>query len=182
MRSLLMLAMTALLSITIAFKPTQPAKGGPQPAEGGIKKPHRFRPGTVGLKRRMKAADPDHPIIDDEYRGFDLFDFDSLINSLSKGDDDKYSFGRKLLGYKKKPKRTESYSFYRYKVLKQVHPDSGISPRQMSIINSFINDVFARINVEANNICRKKGRTTPNEKDRSEAIFNLKSKGTIPDL
>ncbi|CAN0142784.1 unnamed protein product [Pylaiella littoralis] len=43
---------------------------------------------------------------------------------------------------KKNNKRTESYSSYIYKVLKQVHPDTGISKRGMSIMNSFINDVF----------------------------------------
>ena len=32
---------------------------------------------------------------------------------------------------KKKKKRTESYSSYIYKVLKQVHPDTGISSKAM---------------------------------------------------
>ena len=50
---------------------------------------------------------------------------------------------------KKKKKRTESYSSYIYKVLKQVHPDTGISSKAMSIMNSFINDAFERIAVEA---------------------------------
>ena len=34
-----------------------------------------------------------------------------------------------------KKKRTESYSSYIYKVLKQVHPDTGISKKGMSIMN-----------------------------------------------
>ena len=46
-------------------------------------------------------------------------------------------------GSASKKKRTESYSTYIYKVLKQVHPDTGISKRGMSIMNSFINDIFA---------------------------------------
>ncbi|CAM9874444.1 unnamed protein product, partial [Ascophyllum nodosum] len=37
------------------------------------------------------------------------------------------------------------YSSYIYKVLKQVHPDTGISKRGMSIMNPFINDVFERV-------------------------------------
>jgi Core histone H2A/H2B/H3/H4 len=45
----------------------------------------------------------------------------------------------------KKKKRTESYSSYIYKVLKQVHPDTGISKKGMSIMNSFINDIFGRM-------------------------------------
>ena len=48
-----------------------------------------------------------------------------------------------------KKKRTESYSSYIYKVLKQVHPDTGISKKGMSIMNSFINDIFERIASEA---------------------------------
>jgi histone H2B len=38
---------------------------------------------------------------------------------------------------KKKRKRKESYAIYIYKVLKQVHPDTGISSKAMSIMNSF---------------------------------------------
>ena len=39
-------------------------------------------------------------------------------------------------GGKHKKQRTESYSIYIYKVLKQVHPDTGISTKGMSIMNS----------------------------------------------
>ena len=46
---------------------------------------------------------------------------------------------------KRHARRTETYSSYIYKVLKQVHPDTGISKKAMSIMNSFINDVFERI-------------------------------------
>ena len=52
-------------------------------------------------------------------------------------------------GKKTKKKRTESYSSYIYKVLKQVHPDTGISKKGMSIMNSFINDIFGRLAGEA---------------------------------
>ena len=45
----------------------------------------------------------------------------------------------------KKKKRTESFSMYIYKVLKQVHPDTGVSKKAMSIMNSFVNDIFDRI-------------------------------------
>ena len=38
--------------------------------------------------------------------------------------------------------RAETYSVYIYRVLKQVHPETGISKRSMSIMNSFINDIF----------------------------------------
>ena len=49
----------------------------------------------------------------------------------------------------RKGKRTESYSSYIYKVLKQVHPDTGVSKKAMSIMNSFVNDIFDRISGEA---------------------------------
>ncbi|KAL3799713.1 hypothetical protein HJC23_010363 [Cyclotella cryptica] len=48
----------------------------------------------------------------------------------------------------KSKKRVELYSTYIYKVLKQVHPNTGISKKSMSIMNSFINDIFERIAVE----------------------------------
>uniref|UniRef100_A0A8C8UJQ7 Histone H2B n=1 Tax=Peromyscus maniculatus bairdii TaxID=230844 RepID=A0A8C8UJQ7_PERMB len=41
--------------------------------------------------------------------------------------------------------RKESYSVYVYKVLKQVHPDTGISSKAMGIMNSFVNSIFERI-------------------------------------
>lgn len=49
----------------------------------------------------------------------------------------------------RKKKRTESYSVYIYKVLKQVHPDTGISSKAMSIMNSFVSDLFERLASEA---------------------------------
>ena len=52
-------------------------------------------------------------------------------------------------GPKKKKKRTESYSSYIYKVLKQVHPDTGISSKGMVVMCNFIQDLFERIAVEA---------------------------------
>ena len=62
-------------------------------------------------------------------------------------------------------KRVESYSSYIYKVLKQVHPDTGISSKAMSIMNSFINDAFERIAGEAGKLVRynKKGTLSSRE-------------------
>ena len=50
---------------------------------------------------------------------------------------------------KRKGKRKESYAIYIYKVLKQVHPDTGISSKAMGIMNSFVNDIFERIATES---------------------------------
>ena len=52
-------------------------------------------------------------------------------------------------GGKRKKARVESFSMYIYKVLKQVHPDTSVSKKAMSIMNSFVNDIFDRISGEA---------------------------------
>ncbi|RTG85885.1 histone H2B [Schistosoma bovis] len=51
---------------------------------------------------------------------------------------------------KKRMWRKESYAIYIYKVLRQVHHDTGISSKVMSIMNSFVNNIFERIAAEAN--------------------------------
>ncbi|MGH0184283.1 UNVERIFIED_CONTAM: hypothetical protein FKN15_014614 [Acipenser sinensis] len=48
-------------------------------------------------------------------------------------------------GKKRRKSRKESYAIYVYKVLKQVHPDTGVSSKAMGIMNSFVNDIFERI-------------------------------------
>ncbi|KAF7242063.1 hypothetical protein EG68_10805 [Paragonimus skrjabini miyazakii] len=53
---------------------------------------------------------------------------------------------------KKKQRRRESYAIYIYKVLRQVHPDTGISSKAMSIMNSFVNDIFERIAAESSRL------------------------------
>ena len=54
----------------------------------------------------------------------------------------------------KRTRRHETFSVYIYKVLKQVHQDTGISKRSMAIMNSFINDIFERISLEASKLVR----------------------------
>ena len=61
---------------------------------------------------------------------------------------------------KRKGKRKESYAIYIYKVLKQVHPDTGISSKAMSIMNSFVNDIFTRIAAEASSLAHYNKRST----------------------
>lgn len=60
----------------------------------------------------------------------------------------------------RKKKRIETYSSYIYKVLKQVHPDVGISKRAMSIMNSFVNDTFERLAEEAVHLARYNRKAT----------------------
>ncbi|KAG2393843.1 hypothetical protein C9374_003607 [Naegleria lovaniensis] len=61
---------------------------------------------------------------------------------------------------KKKKSRHESYSSYIYRVLKQVHNELEISSKTMSIMNSFVQDVFERIVKEAVQLCRVNGNKT----------------------
>ena len=71
---------------------------------------------------------------------------------------------------KRRKKRTESYSSYIYKVLKQVHPDTGISKRAMSIMNSFINDVFERLAFESGRLGRYNGKATLSSREVQTAV------------
>ncbi|CAM9458403.1 unnamed protein product [Scytosiphon promiscuus] len=71
---------------------------------------------------------------------------------------------------KRKNKRTESYSSYIYKVLKQVHPDTGISKRGMSIMNSFINDVFERVAGESGKLTRYNKKATLSSREVQTAV------------
>ena len=66
---------------------------------------------------------------------------------------------------KKKKKRTETYSSYIYKVLKQIHPDTGINEKAMSIVNSFVHDMFEKFCIQAGKLVRynKKGTLSSRE-------------------
>ncbi|MCA0777016.1 hypothetical protein KUO10_23025, partial [Vibrio vulnificus] len=55
---------------------------------------------------------------------------------------------------KRNKKSVETYKIYIFKVLKQVHPDIGISSKAMGIMNSFINDIFEKLAQEASKLAR----------------------------
>lgn len=57
---------------------------------------------------------------------------------------------------KRKKKRKESFCIYIRRVLRQVHPNQGISKHAMSVMNSFIYDIFERIVAEASRLARLK--------------------------
>merc|ERR1712129_658935 len=71
---------------------------------------------------------------------------------------------------KRKGKRKESYAIYIYKVLKQVHPDTGVSSKAMSIMNSFVNDLFERIAAEASKLARYNKRSTITSREIQTAV------------
>ena len=76
----------------------------------------------------------------------------------------------KSTGSKRRKKRTETFNTYIYKVLKQVHPETGISKRGMSIMNSFINDVFERLCTEAGKLARYSKKKTLSSREVQTAI------------
>ena len=77
----------------------------------------------------------------------------------------------KAEGAKKRNKtRKETYSTYIYKVLKQVHPDTGISNKAMSIMNSFVNDIFERIASEASKLAGYNKKSTISSREIQTAV------------
>ncbi len=71
---------------------------------------------------------------------------------------------------KRRKKRKETYAVYIYKVLKQVHPDTGISSKAMSIMNSFVNDVFERIANESSKLSQHNGRSTISSREVQTSV------------
>ncbi|KAJ4136684.1 histone H2B, partial [Fusarium falciforme] len=73
-------------------------------------------------------------------------------------------------GKKRSKARKETYSSYIYKVLKQTHPDTGISQKSMSILNSFINDIFERIATEASKLAAYNKKSTISAREIQTAV------------
>ena len=70
----------------------------------------------------------------------------------------------------RKHTRHETFSVYIYKVLKQVHQDTGISKKSMNIMNSFINDIFERIALEASKLVRYNKKHTLSAREIQSAV------------
>jgi len=71
---------------------------------------------------------------------------------------------------KKSKKNFESYASFIYKVLKQVHPDTGISTKAMNIMNSFVNDIFEKIAQEAGRLARYNKKHTITSREIQTAV------------
>ncbi|XP_055633702.1 uncharacterized protein LOC129774031 [Toxorhynchites rutilus septentrionalis] len=189
------------------------------PATGGVKKPHRYRPGTVALReirRYQKSTEllirklPFQRLVREIAQDFktDLRFQSSAVMALQEASE-AYLVGlfedtnlcaihakrvtimpkdiqlaRRIRGElrkaqknisktdkkKKKVRRKESYAIYIYKVLKQVHPDTGISSKAMSIMNSFVNDIFERIAAEASRLAHYNKRSTITSREIQTAV------------
>ncbi|CAJ2629382.1 unnamed protein product [Trifolium pratense] len=71
---------------------------------------------------------------------------------------------------KKHKKSVETYKIYIFKVLKQVHPDIGISSKAMGIMNSFINDIFEKLAQESSRLARYNKKPTITSREIQTAV------------
>ncbi|KAL8538733.1 hypothetical protein ACS0TY_000664 [Phlomoides rotata] len=71
---------------------------------------------------------------------------------------------------KRRAKSIETYKIYIFKVLKQVHPDIGISSKAMGIMNSFINDIFEKLAQEASKLARYNKKPTITSREIQTAV------------
>jgi len=70
----------------------------------------------------------------------------------------------------RRKKRHETFNIYIYKVLKQVHPDTGISSKAMSIMNSFVGDIFERIGNESAKLAHHNGKRTISSREIQTSV------------
>ena len=68
----------------------------------------------------------------------------------------------------RKNKRT--WSRYVYKTLKQIHKDVGLSGKGMKVLNSFVQDIFERIAVEAAALTRFNNTKTMSSREIQTAV------------
>ncbi|XP_058755044.1 uncharacterized protein LOC131628199 [Vicia villosa] len=73
-------------------------------------------------------------------------------------------------GKKKRKKSVEGYQRYVYKVLKQVHPEMGVSSKCMVILNNFMNDMFERLACEASRLKDYTGNMTLSSREIQGAV------------
>ena len=66
--------------------------------------------------------------------------------------------------------RKKTFGIYIYKTLKQVYNDIGISKKSMTIMNSFINDIYEKIAIEASNLIRYNKKHTLSTREIQSAI------------
>ncbi|KAG9313348.1 histone-fold-containing protein [Chiua virens] len=71
---------------------------------------------------------------------------------------------------KRKKARKETYASYIYKVLKQVHPETGISNKGMAVMNSFVNDLFERVASEASKLAAYGKKSTLSSREVQTAV------------
>ena len=76
----------------------------------------------------------------------------------------------KQLPKKTSKKRTESFNSYIYKVLKQVHPDTGITTKSMKIHDSMAYELMEQIATEAATLAELNKRSTISSREIQTAV------------
>lgn len=76
--------------------------------------------------------------------------------------------GRKPGQKNRKGKRT--WTVYVYRTLKQIHKDIGMSSKGMRVVNSFVQDIFERIAVEAASLTRINKTKTMSSREIQTAV------------
>ncbi|XP_078402299.1 histone H2B type 1-L-like [Cetorhinus maximus] len=71
---------------------------------------------------------------------------------------------------KRRKSRKQSYSIYVYRVLTQVHPSTRISSKAMSVMNSFVVDIFERIASEASHLIHYNKHRTISAREIQSAV------------
>jgi histone H2B len=94
----------------------------------------------------------------------------AAVDTASKTPKSRKAKGASSKGGKKTRRRVEKYNSYIFKVLKQVHPDTGISRRGMSVMNSLMNDMFERLAGESGRLVRYSKKATLSSREIQTAV------------
>jgi len=70
----------------------------------------------------------------------------------------------------RKKRRRETWSVYVYRVLKQIHPNMGISRKAMNIMNSACNDWLDKICLEGARLARYNKKRTLGSREVQSAV------------
>ncbi|XP_078421434.1 histone H2B type 1-A-like [Cetorhinus maximus] len=98
------------------------------------------------------------------------------LAAATKGGASRKALKQSLIKVTKKPpkkrrkSRKQSYSIYVYRVLTQVHPSTRISSKAMSVMNSFVVDIFERIASEASHLIHYNKRRTISAREIQSAV------------
>jgi len=76
----------------------------------------------------------------------------------------------KAKGTRRRHRRVQKFNSYVFKVLKQVHPDIGITMRSMKIMDNLLNDMYGQIAAQAGQLCRVNRRQTMSSREVQTAV------------
>lgn len=80
---------------------------------------------------------------------------------------------------KSKKRRKETYSRFLYAVLKQIHPDKGISSRAMAVLNDMILHLFGEVAGAAKTLMDSTGTKTVKSRDIEHTVLLVCGRGPL---